>query len=334
MRKETSDNLIGNDQFEGFGIELIDKLSQRLNFNYTFYLQEDKRYGNAINETHWDGMIGELMADRADLAITDLTVTSDRELAADFTMPFMDLGIQILFEKPKKASPDLLSFMEPLSPGVWGCVCLAILVVSVSFFILGRMSPKEWDNPFPCIQEPKNLQNQFTFKNAIWFTIGAILQEGSDVAPKAPSTRIVASIWWFFTLIMVSSYTANLASFLTVQKAPAVISSVDDLIKLADEKKVMYGAKKGGSTLKFFELSDNENYQKMYKYMTDNAKSVLVSSNDDGVSKAKQGNYAYLMESSTIEYIVQRHCEVTQVGNKLDQKGYGIAMKKGKTFCY
>lgn len=321
MRKETSQTLYGNDQYEGFGIELIEKLALRLGFNYTFMLQEDRAYGNPINETHWDGMIGELMADRADLAITDLTVTSDRELAADFTMPFMDLGIQILYEKPKKANPDLLSFMEPLSKGVWTCLALSVLIVSVSFFILGRMSPKEWDNPYPCIQEPTTLQNQFTFKNAMWFTIGAILQEGSDIAPKAPSTRIVASIWWFFTLIMVSSYTANLASFLTVQKAPPVITSVKDLIRMAEKKEVTYGAKKGGSTFKFFELSDNPDYQLMYQYMVKNEKSVLVTSNDDGVARAKAGGYAYLMESSTIEYIEQRQCEVEKAGNKLDQKG-------------
>lgn len=36
------------------------------------------------------------------------------------------------------------------------------------------------------------------------------------------------------------------------------------------------------------------------------------------------------MESSSIEYIIERNCEVTQVGGELDAKGYGIAMKKSK----
>lgn len=178
MRKLNSEPLAGNDQFEGYGIELIQKLATKIGFNYTFELQEDKRYGNRQSDGSWDGMIGELMADRADLAITDLTITSEREEAVDFTMPFMDLGIQLLYEKPKKANPELLSFMEPLSKNVWASVGGAILLVSVSFFIMGRMSPKEWDNPFPCVQEPTELQNQFTFKNSMWFTIGAILQEG------------------------------------------------------------------------------------------------------------------------------------------------------------
>lgn len=178
MRKLVPETLVGNNQFEGYGIELIHKLSIKIGFNYTFELQEDKKYGNRQPDGSWDGMIGELMADRADLAITDLTITSEREEAVDFTMPFMDLGIQLLYEKPKKANPELLSFMEPLSKNVWASVGGAILLVSVSFFIMGRMSPKEWDNPFPCVQEPTELQNQFTFKNSMWFTIGAILQEG------------------------------------------------------------------------------------------------------------------------------------------------------------
>lgn len=39
---------------------------------------------------------------RADLAIGDLTITFGREQAVDFTMPFMNLGISILFRKPTK----------------------------------------------------------------------------------------------------------------------------------------------------------------------------------------------------------------------------------------
>ena len=38
---------------------------------------------------------------------------------------------------------------------------------------------------------------------------------GSDIAPRAISTRLISSVWWFFNLIMISSYTANLAAFLT-----------------------------------------------------------------------------------------------------------------------
>lgn len=67
---------------------------------------------------------------------------------------------------------------------------------------------------------------------------------------RAPSTRIIASMWWFFTLIMVSSYTANLAAFLTIESLSTPISNVEELANA--DGAIPYGAKRGGSTFGFF----------------------------------------------------------------------------------
>lgn len=58
----------------------------------------------------------------------------------------------------------------------------------------------------------------------------------------------------------------------------------------------------------------------------------MTQSNEEGLERAKKGKYAYLMESSSIEYIIERNCEVNQVGGELDAKGYGIAMKKNSPY--
>ena len=71
----------------------------------------------------------------------------------------------------------------------------------------------------------------------------------SDLNPKATSTRIVGGIWWFFTLIIISSYTANLAAFLTVERMATPIESAEDL---ADQSDIAYGTLLGGSTMTFF----------------------------------------------------------------------------------
>jgi len=70
---------------------------------------------------------------------------------------------------------------------------------------------------------------------------------------RAFSTRAVAASWWFFTLILVSSYTANLAAFLTVESLVTPIDNADDLSK--NKGGVNYGAKIGGSTFTFFKVS-------------------------------------------------------------------------------
>ncbi len=58
----------------------------------------------------------------------------------------------------------------------------------------------------------------------------------------------------------------------------------------------------------------------------------LTSSNDEGVRRVveRNGQYAFLMESSTIEYVKEQHCELAQIGSLLDNKNYGIATRKSK----
>lgn len=57
---------------------------------------------------------------------------------------------------------------------------------------------------------------------------------------------------WAFTLIIISSYTANLAAFLTVQRMDVPIESVDDL---ADQTTIEYGTIHGGSSMTFFQVN-------------------------------------------------------------------------------
>lgn len=65
---------------------------------------------------------------------------------------------------------------------------------------------------------------------------------------------MVAGIWWFFTLIMISSYTANLAAFLTSEGLEEGIKDIKDLPK---QTKVTYGTIDSGSTREFFRVMRN-----------------------------------------------------------------------------
>lgn len=66
----------------------------------------------------------------------------------------------------------------------------------------------------------------------------------------------------------------------------------------------------------------------MWSFMESARPSVFTSSNVEGVDRVVKGkgSYAFLMESTSIEYVIERNCELTQVGGLLDSKGYGIAM--------
>ena len=66
--------------------------------------------------------------------------------------------------------------------------------------------------------------------------------------------------------------------------------------------------------------------------MAKDAEEVMLSSNKEGIDKVlrEQGGYAFFMESTTIEYVTERYCQLQQVGGLLDSKSYGIAVQQGE----
>jgi len=67
----------------------------------------------------------------------------------------------------------------------------------------------------------------------------------------------------------------------------------------------------------------------MWKSMQQFSTKVFVDSTEEGIQLVKNGQYAFLLESRMLEYIIQRSCDLTQVGGLLDSKGYGIGTPRG-----
>ncbi|XP_032431403.1 glutamate receptor 1-like isoform X2 [Xiphophorus hellerii] len=369
MLKKNHEQFAGNDKYEGYCAELASEIAKHVGFTYRLELVGDGKYGSRDPETkQWNGMVGELVYGKADMAVAPLTITLVREQDIDFTKPFMSLGISIMIKKPTKSKPGVFSFLDPLAYEIWMCIVFAYIGVSVVLFLVSRFSPYEWqgeesdeeDETVPasaCRRAPptsysedphspgysqaqnqnQNQQkdketpehtNDFGIFNSLWFSLGAFMQQGCDISPRSLSGRIVGGVWWFFTLIIISSYTANLAAFLTVERMVSPIESAEDLAK---QTEIAYGTLEGGSTKDFFKRSKIAVFEKMWSYMRSADPSVFVKSTNEGVIRVRKskGKYAYLLESSMNEYIEQRKpCDTMKVGGNLDSKGYGVATPK------
>ncbi|KAK8759778.1 hypothetical protein V5799_028955 [Amblyomma americanum] len=381
MMKQPSNKFKWNDRFEGFCVDLLREMATILGFRYELRLVRDGAYGTRDAQGRWNGMLRELLDREADLAIGDLTITHAREEAVDFTMPFMTLGVSILYRKPQQEL-SLLFFLSPLSPNLWLCVAGAYVTVSLLLCCLARATSvaastgrpsshcccrqngvdkkSEEDNDWYTERDCRSAEldflkqqeavgapvhhgrrtfcyggesgvskvpdeQQFTLLNSLWYIMSAIMRQGCDTSPRSASTRIIAATWWLFSFVLVSSYTANLASFLTRERLHSPIESVEDLAK---QSEVRYGCVRSGSTQEFFKESKHETYERMWHAMTGD----LVSSNAEGAARVERGGYAFLMESTSIAYLVQRRCQLTQIGGLLDSKGYGIATPPGSPY--
>ncbi|KAK3536115.1 hypothetical protein QTP70_029354 [Hemibagrus guttatus] len=350
MLKKNHEKLVGNDKYEGYCVELAAEIAKHVGYEYKLKIVADGKYGARDPETKmWNGMVGELVYGKADVAVAPLTITLVREEVIDFSKPFMSLGISIMIKKPTKSKPGVFSFLDPLAYEIWMCIVFAYIGVSVVLFLVSRFSPYEWhaedceesretntnqagslsgQNAQNQAQQNQEQTNEFGIFNSLWFSLGAFMQQGCDISPRSLSGRIVGGVWWFFTLIIISSYTANLAAFLTVERMVSPIESAEDLAK---QTEIAYGTLDAGSTKEFFRRSKIAVFEKMWSYMK-SAPSVFVKTTDEGVIKVRKskGKYAYLLESTMNEYIEQRKpCDTMKVGGNLDSKGYGVATPKG-----
>lgn len=74
--------------------------------------------------------------------------------------------------------------------------------------------------------------------------------QGGGESPKHLSGRLIAATWWLFGFIIIASYTANLAAFLTVSRLDSPVNSLDDL---ATQYKVQYAPQNGTDVATYFE---------------------------------------------------------------------------------
>lgn len=117
------------------------------------------------------------------------------------------------------------------------------------------------------------IANEFSLLNSFWFVFGSLMQQGCYISPHSMSGRIVSAVWWFFTFILVSSYTANFAALLTIERMATPISSAEDL---ASQRSVQYGTLLGSSTMEFFKVKCYANRMKSFIFFSYFSFSLLI----------------------------------------------------------
>ncbi|OQV15920.1 Glutamate receptor ionotropic, kainate 2 [Hypsibius exemplaris] len=315
----------------GFLISLLNRVSRLIasegkGFKYKLYLVPDREFGLRDKTGNWSGMVKEILEDRADLAVGPFTLTAQRESVISFTKPFMTAGIGILYQAPRGSAPNLFALMRSLSVNLWFASLVATAAIGVSLWIIGRFSPLEWSNEHFCTGFATTWAvNVFNLRNSLWFAMCSLMMQGCDINPRAVSTRLLGGVWWFYTMFLSAHFIAKLASVLTVEKMSVPFSSVDELVK---HQEIRYGMLNHGSTFEFFQDSKIPIYKEMFEKMNASFPSVFVDSYDEGVKRVASEKYAFLMESTEIEYRVQRNCDVTQIGGTLNTIQYGIGTPK------
>ncbi|KFB41372.1 hypothetical protein ZHAS_00008953 [Anopheles sinensis] len=349
------DPVTGEPIWEGYCIDFLHQLSVVMNFDYDIVTPRNGTFGTRDSATgRWDGLVGELVVGDIDFAIASLKMTAEREEVVDFIAPYFEqTGILIAMRKPVRET-SLFKFMTVLRLEVWLSILLAIVATAVMLWLLDKFSPYSARNnkaayPYEC--------RDFTLKESFWFALTSFTPQGGGEAPKALSGRTLVAAYWLFVVLMLATFTANLAAFLTVERMQTPVQSLEQLSR---QSRIKYTVVRDSDTHDYFRNMKNAEdvlYQ-MWRNLTlssgnDQAQyrvwdypikeqyiNILaaiesaepVATAADGfrrVNERLDADFAFIHDSAEIKYEISRNCNFTEVGEVFAEQPYGIAVQQG-----
>uniref|UniRef100_A0A673LR24 Glutamate receptor n=1 Tax=Sinocyclocheilus rhinocerous TaxID=307959 RepID=A0A673LR24_9TELE len=330
-----AENILGQPKsYKGFSIDVLDALAKILGFKYEMYQVADGKYGSPQANGSWNGMIGELIGKRADVAISAITITPERENVVDFSKRYLDYSVGILMTKTEERL-NIFSLLAPFDLAVWACIAAAIPVVGVMVFLLRRVQSVRSQNP-PGPHQPASVMT--SFQSAIWIVYGAFVQQGGESFMSSVALRIAMGSWWLFTLIVCSSYTANLAAYLTVSRMDNAVRTFQDLSK---QTELSYGTVRDSAVFEYFRvkgtnpLEQDSTFAELWRTINKNqGQDNSVTSPAEGIRKVKRDPYAFLWDMAVLEYaaLTDDDCTLVVTGNSMSSKGYGLALQHGSPY--
>ncbi|RWS30727.1 hypothetical protein B4U80_08658 [Leptotrombidium deliense] len=301
---------------QGYCIDFLSELSRRLNFTYSLYQVEDDVYGSfeQRNGTDypkiWTGLVGDLVYKKADMIVAPLTINPERSSFIDFSKPFKYQGITIL-EKRQPRRATLASFLEPFENSLWVLVSVAVHFVALALYLLDRFSPfGRYRLPNSEITE----EDALNLSSAIWFAWGVLLNSGiGEGTPRSFSGRVLGMVWAGFAMIMVASYTANLAALLVLDRPKTSLIGINDPRIRNPLNDFSYATVKGSAVEMYFK--SQVELQTMYKHMQKrNFMSV-----EDAVEALRQAR---------LEFEAAHDCDLITAAEQFGRSGYGVGLQK------
>uniref|UniRef100_A0A7N6BRZ4 Glutamate receptor n=1 Tax=Anabas testudineus TaxID=64144 RepID=A0A7N6BRZ4_ANATE len=312
---------------KGFCIDILKKIARNVKFTYDLYLVTNGKHGKKINNV-WNGMVGEVVYKKAAMAVGSLTINEERSEVIDFSVPFVETGISVMVSRSNgTVSPS--AFLEPFSASVWVMMFVMLLIVTaIAVFLFEFVSPLGFNRNLAQGKEPHG--PSFTIGKAIWLLWGLVFNNSVPVQnPKGTTSKFIVSVWAFFAVIFLASYTANLAAFMIQEEF------VDQVTGLSDKKfqspysyspPFRFGTVPNGST----ERNIRKNYPDMHQYMTKYHQNGV----QDALISLKTGKLdAFIYDAAVLNYMAGRDdgCKLVTIGSGyiFATTGYGIALQKG-----
>ncbi len=168
-----------------------------------------------------DSLLSGLTHHEIDICLSPLTITSERSKVMEFTAPYYIAQSTMLKRSEStltRAWKFVKSFFSVNFMRALGALAFVILIFGILIWLFERNQNKEEFST-----GLKGMWEGFWWSAVTMTTVGY-----GDKSPQTAGGRIVALVWMFTAIIIISGFTASIASSLTVNQISSSNSAIND----------------------------------------------------------------------------------------------------------
>ena len=290
-----------NRSLVGYVPDLIEILREKMGFiPYIELVSSNKTYSDFVKS---------VANGSYDIIVGDVTITSQRRELVGFSNSIFDNSLRIMMKKTSNVTNDIFAFLKPLSGNLW----LLILAACIFGGILICLIERE-DNV-----ALQNLSLTRQFGMSLWYSFANIVGFGADFNVNTNAGRLLTIGLYILGLVLIASYTANLASNLTISKSINIISKIDD-IRNGKIPLNRIGIRVGTASEEYFlrEISHGSKNYYPLRSKQDTFDALLFGFID-----------VSFVDIGVAEYVTNNvYCNLTSVGAGFDTGAFGIVTQK------
>nr|XP_027231573.1 probable glutamate receptor [Penaeus vannamei] len=276
----------GDYRVTGSFVDIMAILERSLNFTCSWSRPEDRAWGALQPDGTWNGMIGDLMADKGDVIVA-ISRTLPREEVVDFTLPLLlDRHILVL-RRPGTANSGISwsSYTQEFSSGAWAGAAMMVLFMGSCITLITRYS--------------RSSGGHVPFTESILLILGAACQQGTKQDIQGTAGRIVLLTALLLGTVTYIHYTSFLISALSVNRLLLPFTTLAELTRVDSHQLMVLKSTVQEDVLK---LSTNPVYQKAWANIQAGGEWGSVATNDVGFAKVLEGKNVYLTTESEYSY--------------------------------
>ncbi|EOA26533.1 hypothetical protein CARUB_v10022590mg [Capsella rubella] len=221
----TKDPITNITTAKGYAIDIFEAALKKLPYSVI-----PQYYRCESTDDDYNDLVDKVYNGTLDAFVGDVTITAHRSTRVDFTLPYTESGVSMMVPVRDNKNKNTWVFLKPWSLDLWLTTgCFFVLIGFVVWLFEHRVNTD--------FRGPPHHQIGTSF----WFSFSTMVFAHREKV-VSNLARFVVVVWCFVVLVLTQSYTANLTSFLTVQRFQPTVTNVNDLKRNGDYVGYQHGA--------------------------------------------------------------------------------------------